>query len=448
MKKFICLGLDCADPKLVFEEFSDFLPNISNLMKNGSYAPLESTIPPITVPAWMSMVTGKDPGELGLYGFQNRLDRSYCNFIVPNASMVKYDTIWQTLSKNGYSSLIIGVPLTYPPKPFKGNIITSFLTPSVKSNYTFPKSLKYELSSWIGQYFFDVENLRTLDKKSVLRDVYEMTKKRFEIAFRLLNTKKWDFFMMVEMGTDRMHHAFWAHHDQTHFKHNPTSPFKDSIFKYYRYVDKKIGELLTILPRDVHILIVSDHGVQKMKGGIAINDWLINKGLLKLKQHPLTPTRIESLIANDMIDWPKTSCWALGGYYGKLFINVKGRESMGLIQSDKLKSFKNYLEESILDIREENGQEMDTKIYRPETIYKELQNIPPDLMIYFGNLSWRAIGTVGNDSLWIHENDTGPDDANHSQYGISVSSGEICPSKITQVYDFVLNHFTNDNVKN
>jgi len=441
MKKFICLGLDCADPKLVFEEFSDFLPNISNLMKKGTYAPLESTIPPITVPAWMSMVTGKDPGELGLYGFQNRLDRSYCNFIVPNASMVKYDTIWQTLSKNGFTSLIIGVPLTYPPKPFKGNIITSFLTPSVKSNYTFPKSLKYEISSWIGQYVFDVDNLRTIDKKSVLRDVYEMTKKRFEIAFKLIHSKKWDFFMMVEMGTDRMHHAFWAHHDQTHFKHNPNSPYKDSIFKYYRYVDKKIGELLTFLPKDVNILIVSDHGVQKMKGGIAINDWLINKGLLNLKQHPSTPTRIETLIAKDMIDWSKTSCWAFGGYYGKLFINVKDRESFGLIRPDKLTSFKTRLEKEILDIREENGKIMDTKIYRPEKIYKELQNIPPDLMIYFGNLSWRVIGTVGNDNMWIHENDTGPDDANHSQYGIAISSGEACPTKITQVYDFVLKHF-------
>src|SRR6056297_2251996 len=106
MKKFVCIGLDCADPSLIFKEFIDFLPNISNLIKNGSHSPLKSTIPPITVPAWMSMLTGKDPGELGLYGFQNRLDRSYKNILIPNATMVSYDTIWQTLSKMGFSSLI------------------------------------------------------------------------------------------------------------------------------------------------------------------------------------------------------------------------------------------------------------------------------------------------------------------------------------------------------
>src|SRR6056297_394027 len=310
MEKYVIIGLDCADPKLIFEEFADFLPNISALMKNGSYTPLKSTIPPITVPAWMSMVTGKDPGELGLYGFQNRLDRTYQNLLIPNSSMVHYETIWQTLSKLGLSSLIIGVPLTYPPKPFKGNIVTSFLTPSIKSNYTFPKSLKYEISSWIDSYKFDVENLRTVDKKSVLKDVYEMTNKRFEVARRLMNNKEWDFFMMVEMGTDRMHHAFWAHHDRTHAKHDSTSPFTDSIFKYYRYVDRKIGELLNELREDTHVLIVSDHGVQKMKGGIAINDWLINQGLLRVKEMPSAPTRIELLIAKDMIDWSNTSCWA------------------------------------------------------------------------------------------------------------------------------------------
>lgn len=443
MKKFVCIGLDCADPNLVFKEFLEFLPNISKLMKKGSFSSLESTVPPITVPAWMSMLTGKDPGELGLYGFQNRLDRSYKNILIPNATMVSFDTIWQTLSKMGFNSLIIGVPLTYPPKPFKGNIITSFLTPSVKSNYTFPKSLKYEISSWVDQYLFDVENLRTVDKKSVLRDVYKMTKNRFEIAHKLLRNKVWDFLMMIEMGTDRMHHAFWAHHDPTHSKHDPNSPFIDSIFKYYRYIDKKIGELLDILPRDVQVLIVSDHGVQKMKGGIAINDWLINHGLLSLKKRPKTITRIEKMIAEEMINWEKTSCWAFGGYYGKLFINVKDREPEGLIHPKSLNLFKNELEKSILNIKDEDGKALDTKIYRPEVIYKKLRNIPPDLMIYFGNLSWRAIGTVGNDSIWIHENDTGPDDANHAQHGIAISSSDHCPKNIIQVYEHILNHFTN-----
>ena len=71
MNKFAIIGLDCADPKLIFEEFWDELPNIRKLAQSGSYGKLESTIPPITVPAWMSMVTGKDPGTLGFYGFRN-----------------------------------------------------------------------------------------------------------------------------------------------------------------------------------------------------------------------------------------------------------------------------------------------------------------------------------------------------------------------------------------
>ena len=38
---------------------------------------LRSVDPPITVPAWSCMVSGRDPGELGIYGFRNRRDHSY-----------------------------------------------------------------------------------------------------------------------------------------------------------------------------------------------------------------------------------------------------------------------------------------------------------------------------------------------------------------------------------
>jgi predicted AlkP superfamily phosphohydrolase/phosphomutase len=41
-------------------------------------------------------------------------------------------------------------------------------------------------------------------------------------------------------------------------------------------------------------------------------------------------------------------------------------------------------------------------------------------VIYFGNLGWRSVGSVGLDSTWTFENDTGPDDANHAQFGIFI----------------------------
>ena len=343
MNNFAIIGLDCADPKLMFEEFWEDLPNIRKLAEGGSYGPLQSTIPPITVPAWMSMMTGKDPGTLGFYGFRNRKDYSYDSVFFANSRLLKHEPVWDTLGKKGYKSIVLGVPLTYPPKPINGYLVTSFLTPSIESNYTYPKELKEEIKSWVGKYMLDVENFRTEDKQRILDEVYEMTEKRFEVAKHLVTEKEWNFFMMVEMGPDRLHHAFWAYHDPTHFKHDPTSPFRTAIKDYYIYLDKKIGELVQYFPEGTTVMLVSDHGIQKMEGGIAINDWLIEKGYLVLKEKPKAPTSISKAIANKMIDWPKTTAWGMGGYYGRLFINVKGREPEGIVPKEEYEDFRNQL---------------------------------------------------------------------------------------------------------
>lgn len=441
MRKFAIIGLDCADPKLIFEEFWDELPNIRKLAQSGSYGKLESTIPPITVPAWMSMVTGKDPGTLGFYGFRNRKDYSYDSITFANSKKVKYETIWETLGKKGYKSIALGVPLTYPPKPINGYLVTSFLTPSTKFNYTYPKELKNEIEKWVGKYMLDVENFRTENKQRIIDEVYEMTDKRFEVAKHLVTEKEWDFFMMVEMGPDRMHHAFWAHHDPTHFKHDPDSPFKNAIKDYYIYLDKKIGELIKHFPEDTTIMLNSDHGIQKMVGGIAINDWLIEKGYLVLKEKPVKRTKIEKLIAENKIDWIKTKAWGIGGYHGKVFLNVRGREPLGVIEKKNYEKTRNKIIEELEKITDEHGNNIGTKAFKPEEIYKEVKNIAPDLIVYFGNLTWRSLGTVGNRSIWLHENDTGPDDANHAQHGMVIMNKGRVPRKITDVKDVVLKHF-------
>jgi predicted AlkP superfamily phosphohydrolase/phosphomutase len=49
--------------------------------------------------------------------------------------------------------------------------------------------------------------------------------------------------------------------------------------------------------------------------------------------------------------------------------------------------------------------------------------VPPDLFVYFGNLSWRSVGSIwpeSPESIYTFENDTGPDDANHDWHGIFI----------------------------
>ena len=120
--KCLVIGLDCAAPQLVFEQWREELPTLRGLMANGAYGRLESTNPPITVPAWASMMSSRDPGELGIYGFRNRKDHSYDGYTIANATTVRYDRIWDVLSRAGKQVILLGIPQTYPVHPVNGYV--------------------------------------------------------------------------------------------------------------------------------------------------------------------------------------------------------------------------------------------------------------------------------------------------------------------------------------
>ena len=416
------IGLDCAEPTLAFDRFAHRLPNITRLKEQGAWGNLRSCDPPITVPAWMSMMSSKEPGTLGYYGFRNRADRSYDKMTTATSLAVKEPLLWDHLGRAGKKVILLGVPQTYPPRAVNGLMVTDFLTPSIESQYTYPPDLKNEIVAMpdVHPYEFDVADFRTPDKGKIRDSIVRMTDKRFALAKRLMTTKPWDFFMMVEMGTDRVHHAFWQYMDPSHHRYESGNPFESVIEDYYVHVDRKIGELLSVLPPDTHVMVVSDHGGQCMDGGIALNEWLVQKGYLVLHEYPKAPSRLEAL----KVDWARTTAWGSGGYYGRLFLNVRGREAQGLIAPEDYEATRDKLIAELEALGDPDGKPIGTRVLKPESLYREVRGVaPPDLFIYFGDLRWRSVGTIGTGRLHTFENDTGPDDANHAPEGMLIAHG-------------------------
>ena len=453
-KRVMIIGWDCAAPKLVFDAFKDDMPNTHQLMQEGIYGKLESTIPPITVPAWMCMMTSRDPGELGIYGFRNRQDYSYDALTIPNAHSIKVPTLWDLLGQHHKRSVVLGVPLTYPPKPFPGWMVTSFLTP-VDPNYpvtetnlqwTFPPRLTREIARVAPEYMIDLPDFRTDKRAELENQLYKMTQARFKLARYLLDKKTWDFFMMVEMGSDRLHHAFWRYWDKTHPKYEPKSPFADTMRNYYRTLDEELGKMLTYVYEDTTVMIVSDHGAKRMDGGICINEWLRKHGYLTLKTQPQNVTRFTT----EMVDWQQTKAWGEGGYYGRIFLNVAGREPDGIINAENYEGVRDELMKQLERIVDESGQNINTRVFKPEEVYQECNNIAPDLIVYFGDLNWRSVGSVGYNSIYTYENDTGPDDCNHAEMGMFIlkdgrqKDGPVTAKSIYDIAPTVLKEFDID----
>jgi len=318
---------------------------------------------------------------------------------------------------------VIGVPPSFPaPKEFPGWGVGCFLTPPSAKSFAYPQPLETEILEELGEgndYIFDIPNFRQQGYDFALDQIFKMTERRIQVARRLIANKPWDFFMMCEIAPDRLHHVFWQYYDPRHPLYEPGNKYEHAFQDYYRFLDAQLGTLLELIPDDAVTMVMSDHGATPMMGGLCFNDWLIQEGYLAMSETLSGPMPIKDA----PIDWSRTVAWGDGGYYGRCFLNVKGREPQGVIEPADYERTRDELIAKLEAAPGPDGLPLGTKVLKPQEVYTEVRGVAPDLIVYFGDLEWRSVGSVGNPSLYTYENDTGPDGANHDRTGIFAMRG-------------------------
>ncbi len=427
-QKVVIIGVDCLSRQIVFDRLKDEMPNTRKLMEDGTYGNIRSVTPPITSPAWYCMMSSKSPGTLGAYGFRHRKIGSYTDKYFATADKIDDDRAWNIIGDHGKEVGVIGVPTTFPPEEVNGFIVTSFLTPGIDSDFVRPKEMKQEIldrakfdgeySSKDNSYMLDVEDFRSDDNERILHDIFEMTEKRAKIMTDLMEKKDWDFFMTVFMGPDRLHHGFWKYWDENHKDYEEGNKFESSFKEYYSFFDDQVGRILDKTDENTTVIIVSDHGAKPMDGCICLNEFLREEGHLTLKEEPDEMQRLDE----SMIDWENTEAWGWGGYYARLFLNVEGREEDGQVSEEEYEDKREELIEKLENLKGPDGDDIGTKVMKPEEVYDNPKGDWPDLMVFFGDLAWRSSGSVGTDSIYLMENDTGPDHANHDWDGVFIAN--------------------------
>ena len=390
------------------------MPRISALLDASVRGTLLSCDPPITVPAWAVMFSGVDPGGLGLYGFRHRRPGSYADYYIPTSGTPQRPMAWDLLSRLGRRVAVVGMPPGYPPPALNGVSVSDFLTPDHATDWVNPPALVGEVAAAAGGPFFDIP-FRVDDRGEVARSLLEMTERRWRAVRHLWQKEPWDFFAVHDIGPDRLHHAFWKYFDASHPRHVADPRYGPVGERFYALLDREIGAFLDLAGPQVPVLVVSDHGSQAMDGCFCINEWLIQHGYLTLRGAPPKPgTPVESAD----VDWERTLVWGAGGYYARLFFNVRGREPRGVVEPTEVPALVERLRSELTEVRRPDGAPLGVRLFTPAEVYREVVGDPPDLMAYFGDVTWRSAGTVGHGRLFLEENDTGPDDAVHSFEGI------------------------------
>lgn len=413
--RLLVIGLDGVPPGLLLGRERSVMPHLSRLIARGLHAPLLSCDPPVSVPSWVVMFTGVDPGTLGIYGFRHRKAGTYRTMYIPNSRNVPVPTVWELLSERGYRVALVGMPLGTPPPPLNGISIADFLTPAGRAGWTHPPELAREIEDRFGEYIFDVA-FKSGPRARLRPELLRMTRRRFEIAEWIAAREPWDVFAIHEVGTDRLHHAFWRSFDRSDPRFVPGNPDRDVDLEYYAELDAGLGRLLRRFDDRTRVVVVSDHGTASMRGCFCINDWLEARGYL-VRVPPLRPT--EPPRREPEIDWSRTAAWGEGGYYARIYFNVRGREPQGIVPAVELDRWRRQLIRDLATIPGPRaGAPFPVRVLDPREIYARVRGDAPDLLVYFDGLSYRAAGSMDHASWFLAETDAGPDDAVHTPEGL------------------------------
>ena len=447
------------------------LPNLAELLLTGAFSELKSTIPPVTAPAWTSFFTGKNPGKHGIYDFV-KLDTETYNLAYLNSEDCKSGTIWNILSRHGKKVCALNVPMTYPPHPVNGILITGMMTPGLDSEFVYPPDFQREMKRKFPEYMISAPAGSDMDE--YFKSLKKMVHFRTELAKYLLSEQKWDFFMLVFNATDLVQHQFWGE------MNNPSSKHANAILGIYQLVDRKIGELRSMLDEDTVFLIMSDHGAGPIKKQVHINRWLeengyleyssfskdnllrkaVKKALVKAfilwrkhissdmrnKIRRLSPKiqkfevsrKIENII-NLRFDWQNTKAYH-AGTYANIRINKKGRERYGIVApGEEYENLRDEIIENFQNLSDpETGEKVVERVFKKEEIYHgdELDDAP-DMLIKWTEDAYWSDARFGKKSTQIFESQykvpllKSPISAVHKMNGTFIAAGQtISPHRI------------------
>jgi len=360
MNRVIIIGLDGV-PYHLIKDLGDkgVMPEFKNLMEKGYFAKMESSIPEISSVAWSSIITGKNPGEHGIFGFSDVPPGTY-RLSFPNFDNLKVPPFWLKCGRG--ESIIINVPSTFPVKPLNGVHISGFVSLDLERG-VYPKSLIPTITA-LG-YRIDVNSAKAYKSMDLfLNDLDETLKARIETYRLLWKGHRWEIFMLVFTGTDRLSHFLWDAYE------NATHKYHSVFLEYFQRIDGVVGEIADGLSEYDTLIILSDHGFELLEGEINVNFLLQEIGFLRLNPHS------DRNFAD--IDFG-TRAFALEP--GRIYINSKGKYPRGSVEE------KDYdvLVDALIDFFEQlelKGRKAVQKVYRKEEIYTgPYTDCGPDVII-------------------------------------------------------------------
>lgn len=414
-ENIIVIGLDGAGFELI-QPWIDrgILPNLKIIQEKGCWADMDVCLPPVTCPNWKCYSTGKNPGKLGAFWWQN-IDLNAKKFYHPRKNYVKHKEIWDYLSDSGKKVIVMNMPTTHPAKKVNG-ILISGGPDANETDFVYPPNLEQYLKE--QQYNIHAEKLNpsVFTKEEIFESCKETIKKRFSVFNDLLEKYNWDFAQITIFHINALQHFFWD---------------DEVTKKMWQILDSQIGNLM----KRHTVLLMSDHGSNKINFAVNINAWLEKKNYLVLKNErfrnifnkiginreagyrlikkvginkkvmlKLIPKKILNLIPyasgefkdeskNEKIDWTNSKVIACS--QGPVYILNTEKNS------EEYRNLRNKLKEQLEALKEpKTGKKIIRKVYFKEELYSgQYLDEAPDLLLDMEQ-NVHILGHIGREKIF------------------------------------------------
>ena len=438
--RILIIGLDAATWDLISGWVDEgALPNLAKLIAGGATGELQSSIPPLTPPAWTSFMTGCNPGKHGIYNFMEPREGTYAMGYA-NAGSRKARTLWRVLNDAGYKTGVVNVPFTYPPEKLDGFQISGMDTPGESSAFIHPPELKEELEAAIGPLGLEIRYLGAMStdgrRDAVLEGMRKLDEQWTRVALHTLAQHPCDVMMVTFMSIDTVQHYFWHYMDADHFFHDAvgSARYRDAVKDVYRRLDASVGRLLAQLPAECTVVVASDHGGGPVSDRmVCLNRYLAQLGLLAYKQgaagnvaqrgvrwiydavraalnsdqkkwlaqkFPALRERMENAATSFAnIDWSRTKayCSEVLAYPPSVFINLKGKRPEGIVEGSEREALLELLIAKLGELKDpRDGSAIISRVYRREELFHgDCAEQGPDLVLDW----WSGAGFAARPSL-------------------------------------------------
>jgi predicted AlkP superfamily phosphohydrolase/phosphomutase len=402
----VLIGLDGATFTILDGLMEDdVMPFLKEFVKSGARADLRSVIPPLTPPAWTSLMTGASPGNHGVLDFFSPASPGSRHVRLTNSRDVHRETIWSIASRHDLKVTCLNFPLTFPPLAMNGYLVPGGWMPWRQLRLgCYPADLYDRLKALPG---FDARELAmdpALEQKAIEgcnRDEYEdwielhirREQHWFDILRYLMNDEPCELTAILFDGVDKLQHLCWRFLDPTCMSDSPSSwerHIRQLCLSYFRQLDQLLAEIVAMADHDANIVMASDHGFGPTTEIFYVNTWLQQNGYLTWTDGTAPPDEGSEVLGIGQfarhvyeLDWGRTTAYAATPSSNGVYIVVADEQNGTGVPAAKYQRFREQLIASLCDFTDGvDSEPVVSRIWtREEAFAGPHQDLAPDLTL-------------------------------------------------------------------